>query len=67
VSLSQRSAIDIIRLIGTLDRCISELLIVANNADDYHEADIQTVKHHAEDMILAGKSALKRLGYPTSP
>ena len=53
--------IDMVQMIGTLDRTISEMLIVAGNIDDYDEPDRQTLKHHAEDMIHAGKAVLARL------
>lgn len=32
--------------------------------DEYYDtANIQTLKHHAEDMILAGRKILKDLGF----
>jgi hypothetical protein len=49
-------------MIGNLDTCISQMLAVAKDQHYYHPTDIQTVKHHAEDMILSGQSVLKKLG-----
>lgn len=47
-------------MIGRLDWLLSEFLISASS--DLDEADRQTVKHHAEDLIGVGNAALKRLG-----
>jgi len=44
---------------GNLDRCISEMFWLVENPRD--EVTLQTVKHHAEDMILAGQEILRRL------
>jgi tRNA pseudouridine-54 N-methylase len=44
------NAIDIM---GQLDRLLSEFLILANH-DGLDEADAQTVKHHADDLIGVG-------------
>ena len=52
---------DVIRTIGTLDRCLSELKILAKSGR-LDEADRQTVKHHAEDCVLLGNHVLKILG-----
>lgn len=46
---------------GKLDRCISEMIWLSEHPKD--EITIQTIKHHAEDMILAGKDILQTLGY----
>lgn len=45
--------------IGRLDRLLSEFLLLAESQLD--EADRQTIKHHAEDLISVGSAALKRL------
>lgn len=48
-----------IQTIGLLDRALSELKILAlSNLD---AADIQTVKHHAEDCIGLGNRVLQIL------
>lgn len=52
---------------GQLDRVISEMKIHAKRASDspgYDEADVQTLKHHAEDMIEMGKYILNKIGIP---
>lgn len=43
-------------LIGRLDRLLSEFLIAAKS--DLDEADLQTIKHHADDLIGVGRAAL---------
>lgn len=48
-------------MIGRLDRLLSEFLIAAKHPKD--EADRQTLKHHADDLIGVGKAALKHLGF----
>lgn len=48
-------------MIGRLDRLLSEFLIHASD-ETLDEADIQTIKHHADDLIGVGKAALRRLG-----
>jgi len=53
------------RTTGVLDRCISEMFWLADNPRD--EITVQTVKHHAEDMVLAGNAILKKLGFPQYP
>lgn len=50
---------DIIRTIGMLDRILSEMMILAKTNLD--AADIQTMKHHAEDMIGCGTKVLELL------
>lgn len=47
------------KMIGKLDRCLSEFLLFA--ADNLDEADRQTIKHHADDLIGVGNAALKKL------
>lgn len=52
---------------GHLDRVISEMKIHAKrltipNQVTYDEADIQTLKHHAEDMIAMGEYVLEKVG-----
>lgn len=53
---------------GRLDRLISEMKIHAKRAAEqrlppvvYDEADVQTLKHHAEDMIAIGQYVLRKL------
>ena len=50
------------RTIGRLDRVLSEM-IYDSQLDVIDEANRQTLKHHAEDMIGAGQKILKCLGY----
>lgn len=40
-------------LIGRLDRLISELLLVTAEVSELDDADVQTLKHHGEDMKAA--------------
>lgn len=47
-------------MIGRLDRLLSEFLLAA--ASQLDEADRQTIKHHADDLVGVGEAALKRLG-----
>lgn len=47
--------------IGQLDRCLSELIHYAKSPIT-DNANKQTLKHHAEDMIAAGEKILKLLG-----
>lgn len=49
---------------GQADRSISEMIAVAHNIDAYDEITKQTLKHHAEDFILAGQHILRKLGQP---
>jgi hypothetical protein len=53
---------DFDNLIGRLDRVISELMIHRDNLGQLDAADLQTLKHHAEDMAGAGASILRALG-----
>ncbi len=50
---------------GDLDRVISEMKIHAKCCGDreysYDAADVQTLKHHAEDMIAMGEYILKKM------
>lgn len=47
-------------MIGRLDRILSEFLIEAARSE-LDEADRQTVKHHADDLIGVGQKALSLL------
>lgn len=47
-------------MIGRLDRLCSEFLIAAADPT-IDEADRQTIKHHADDLIGVGNAALARL------
>lgn len=44
--------------IGTIDRCISEFLYLCEYGP-IDKIDLQTLKHHADDLIGAGQKALK--------
>jgi hypothetical protein len=44
-------------MIGRLDRILSEFLVMAADAT-LDEADRQTIKHHADDLIGVGNKAL---------
>lgn len=44
---------------GRLDRVISEMFWLADHPRD--EITDQTIKHHAEDMALAGRALLSKL------
>jgi hypothetical protein len=46
-------------VIGRLDRLLSEFLILTKAQID--EADRQTLKHHADDLIGVGTKALSNL------
>lgn len=65
--------------IGRLDRILSKMVGWGRDVKNYNRplddenstsicpvdnANQQTLKHHAEDMILAGQKILKDLGYP---
>lgn len=46
-------------MIGRLDRVLSEFLLTAREFEtELDEADRQTIKHHADDLIGVGKAAL---------
>lgn len=47
-------------VIGRLDRILSEFLILTNKSFD--EANKQTLKHHADDLIGVGNKVLENLG-----
>lgn len=49
-------------VIGRLDRILSEFLLLSNLALD--QADLQTIKHHAGDLIGVGKKALANISAP---
>jgi len=51
---------DIIKTIGTLDRCLSELKVLAQDPN-LDEPDRQTIRHHAEDCIGLGTRVLEIL------
>lgn len=46
-------------MIGRLDRILSQMIRAAESKIDLE--DVQTLKHHAEDMIGAGTKILKIL------
>lgn len=48
-------------MIGTLDEQLSYMVACGRNKNDYSEANKQTLKHHAEDMIAAGRKILRDL------
>lgn len=54
------------RMIGALDRILSEMLMATDeqrNSSVTRDNSIngQTLKHHAEDMVLAGVAILRKL------
>lgn len=51
---------------GALDRCISEMKVWAKRAEngDLDEADVQTLKHHGEDMIAMGQYVGRKVVEP---
>ena len=51
---------------GKLDRCISEMKVWAKRAEAGYldEADVQTIKHHAEDMKAMGDYVLRKIDPP---
>lgn len=53
------------RMIGRLDRLLSEFLVEAADST-LDEPDRQTIKHHADDLIGVGKRALELLGKAAS-
>ena len=53
-------------MIGRLDRVLSEFLLHAEGPN-LDEADRQTIKHHADDLIGVGNAALKKAVYPPTP
>jgi hypothetical protein len=52
-------------MIGRLDRVLSEFLLAAESPVD--EADWQTIKHHADDLIGVGTAAQERLARAKGP
>lgn len=53
-------------MIGRLDRILSEMVAAGKEPDGLDAANTQTMKHHAKDMILAGRKILKDLGFEES-
>lgn len=53
--------IDVVNMIGRLDRVLSEMKIMAINANLYDATDLQTLKHHAEDCVGLGNHVLELL------
>lgn len=49
-------------VIGRLDRCLSEVLLLA--AEDLDEADRQTLKHHADDLVGVAAKIYRLLDGP---
>lgn len=47
------------QVIGRLDRLLSEFLLLTQAPVD--EADRQTLKHHADDLVGVGQKALSNL------
>lgn len=45
-------------MIGRLDRDLSELMIAVKDPQT-DDANLQTLKHHAEDMVAAGNRILE--------
>lgn len=50
---------DVDKTIGRLDRLLSEFLLLVEGPID--QADAQTLKHHADDLIGVGNAALTKL------
>lgn len=48
--------------LGELDRALSQLKVIALSRSDLDAANVQTVKHHAEDCIGLGQKVLQILG-----
>lgn len=46
-------------MIGRLDRLLSEVLLASKG--DLDACDLQTLKHHGEDMKLAGQVLVDRV------
>ena len=53
--------VEMLNLIGKLDRVISEVMVLAGKREQLDEPDRQTLKHHADDMRLAGEKVLEML------
>lgn len=47
--------------IGKLDRSLSEMMLLGKGVNALDDADVQTLKHHAEDMVGAGQAILARV------
>lgn len=60
MNLQQREHFD--GVIGRLDRILSEFLLLSQLWLD--QADLQTIKHHAGDLIGVGKKALENIRPP---
>lgn len=54
-------AVDMVSLIGRCDRIISEMMIASTKLNMMDDADRQTLKHHADDMRLAGEAILQKI------
>lgn len=48
--------------IGKLDNLLSKMVSWGKKHEFINVYDRQTLKHHAEDMILAGRNILKNMG-----
>lgn len=48
-------------MIGSLDRILSEMAGWARNLNELDEANKQTLKHHADDMMIAAESIMNKL------
>ena len=60
MDIQQRQHFD--GVIGRLDRILSEFLLLSQLALD--QADLQTIKHHAGDLIGVGNKALRNIAPP---
>lgn len=58
---SEEALVDTIHLFGTLDRCLSEMKLMAKHKDQYDDADLQTLKHHTDDMSALASNIRKVL------
>jgi hypothetical protein len=61
VRMPKAPVIDEERLIGSVDRNLSELKYVLDNPEQFDTATFQTLKHHIEDMGLFVKYAEGKL------
>ena len=61
VARPNKPVIDEVKLVGQVDRDLSELKYILDHPDEFDSATFQTIKHHVEDMELFVKYALGKL------
>lgn len=49
------------KTIGKLDRILSKMIEYSGTLEALDEPNIQTLKHHAEDMVGAGEKVLRNI------